>query len=274
METINNLVNSVPDLSPHPEPGIPPITESSTPPATQIESPSQMGSAPTPTATLNNKRISLLSILGIILLIAATGAGGYYYGTMNSSSNNGYNINDQLAGTSAPAPAVQIESELETAPAVTEIEPSAIPQEIPAGWKTYTNPVMDFFAISYPPDALIICQEYGYEFVNMYQAPFNCPNGTDVMPLMAFYVREASAYKPYKTPATTEKVVIAGKPATKYSYVYTAEDGPLFNDGKTTSGYDIVIPVEGKVLILQLPANNPVTAKLFNEVIATLHFEK
>lgn len=152
-----------------------------------------------------------------------------------------------------------------------QTKPASIVQTSPtstsdptADWKTYQNNLG--FSLRYPGDKLVACDLTAQTQLNLWKAPFDCPEGHDIPYEVQVSVQDE--YKPYGQLSKTEKLIVDGADATKYSYIYTEEHGPLAGEEST----EIVIPYKGSFIALALLGKTSEQKERFDQILSTFKF--
>ena len=197
-------------------------------------------------------------IFVLIILIFALGGTTALFGYQN------YQLKQEVQNlqTITPTPVPTTEPTLPPTPTPTP-DPNA-------DWETYTNNYWSF-SIKYPPEKFTICKAYTTEEegTRLWPADFTCPSGTDAFYVIGVVGNKPGEYSEYKTPASTEQIVINGENATKKIYIYDEQDGPLFDLEQST---EVTIETDKGIIEFQLLGNNPEETLLFNQILSTLKF--
>lgn len=140
--------------------------------------------------------------------------------------------------------------------------------DVTVNWKTYVNNLWKF-SIKYPGDKLVACSPNDKDGLRLWTAPFDCPVGHDIFYEFSAIGYKTENYKQYKTPTSTQKIMVAGKEATMNNYTYDSSDGPLQSEGGST---EILIPVENGLIQLNVLGNTPEKIARFNQILSTFKF--
>ncbi len=208
---------------------VPPAPPASTPPIAPLPEP--------------KNKIWLWVLAGVSLL--ATGiTGGIFLGK-------------QFYGTSDPI--------FSPSPA-TQSTPTTDPT---TNWKTYTNAKWGY-SVKYPADQLVSCKyDQVEDGIKLWVAPFDCPDGHDIFYEVSVLGYLHNKLPVYKQPTSSEKVAVAGIQATKNTYKYENEDGPLQALGGAT---EILVPSTNGIIQLIVLSDNPIKVQRFNQILSTFKF--
>lgn len=206
-------------------------------PQNPIQPTSPQQEIPQPQIPTNRARILIIVLLAVFLL-SVVGIGAYFLGKRDAESVQ-----------------TTTNSVVEATP-ISTLDPTA-------NWKTYQNSLG--FSLKYPQDKLIACSPTG-DLLILWEAPFNCPEGHD-----ALYDLRASIesnYEGYGTLVGTEKINVDGVDATKYSYIYTEEHGPLAGE----ESIDVVVPYKNRFILVTFFTKTLEKKERFKQILSTFKF--
>lgn len=198
-------------------------------------------------------------VLLVLITLVLTAAGFYNLGSRNSKKMNKSSNYETQFVTATP----------QTLPVVSEKPTIIVTDPISMDWTSYINSSLNF-SLKYPSDDLIICNSDNQKRLLLWSAPFNCyPTGYDIPYEIGVVVVQKNEYKQYKQPASSETITVDAKPATKNTYIYTVEDGPLYESRKST---EILIPLKNNLIQITLFGEDQAKILRFNQIVSTIKF--
>ena len=142
----------------------------------------------------------------------------------------------------------------------------SIPPDETTNWKVYEDKKWGF-SVKYPGGFFTAC--YPDEGLKLWGPNFDCKGPHDIFYTISVIGYDDKDYKPYKTPAKTEKIVVAKKNASKNTYLFDESDGPLFGLHEET---EIVIPLQSGLIQLVLLGQDEKNKVFFNQILSTFKF--
>lgn len=151
---------------------------------------------------------------------------------------------------------------------VSTVQSSPIPTSGPtANWTIYQNSLG--FSLKYPADKLVACDPTAQTQFNLWKAPFDCPNGHDILYEVGISIKQPNEYQPYGTLSKKETITVDGVNSTRSTYTYGPENGPLQDVGEST---EIVVPYKNRLIIITLFGKDNGQKERFDQILSTFKF--
>ncbi len=221
------------------------------------------------------KLIEVVFLILFILLISSVFAyAGYIYGKLKMQNEKLKTEQKKSPSSATPEqqpmtePTVGLETdsknkEKNLPSPTTQSKPT---QDPTADWKTYTNRYWGF-SLKYPPEELVACDYITEkEGLRLWPAPFDCPIGHDALYEIGVEGYPPGEYRRYKDPVKEEKFIIDGREATKATFIYDINDGPLAGIGQSIA---IEIPVEKGTIVIEFLGQDIEKEKRFYQILNT-----
>lgn len=224
----------------------------------------------------------ILVSLGLLALILV-GVGGYMLGKQSNLSDTAGAVNE----SSQSDDEIQVECTMEAkicpdGSSVGRIGPDCEFAECPtmdneatldSQWEKFVDN-KNGFSISYPGDKLVSCFTSGRENdLLLWKAPFECIDGHDIFYLIDVEVVSIPSLAVSHTPSSSEEINVDGVTASKKTYQFTPEDGPLFSKGKATQ-VTIPLSVGDQQIAITLLGDSEQDLLLFDKVVKSFRFNK
>jgi hypothetical protein len=193
-------------------------------------------------AKKNNAVVILLSAL---LLVAISVATFFYFQTQK--------LANQLT---------QLQTSVSSSPSPTATS------DVTVSWKTYEDKKWKF-SLKYPQEFFTACNYSDSKGLMLWGPNFGCPEGHDIFYTISATGYEEKDYKPYKKASKSEKIILAGKNATKNTYVFDESDGPLYGLHEET---EIIVPLQSGLIQIVLLGQDAKSRVFFDQILSTFKF--